>query len=85
MRSGCHRDSRLRECQGPCETINLRLGLELMCWDSNPAKTWLGTLTHNVLTRTTHLISGLTEAQILEFWLSHHRKNSAGDKMIAEK
>ena len=67
------------------ETIHLRLGLELMCWDSNPAKTRVGTLTDNILMRTTHLVSGLTEAQVFEFWLSHHRKNSVRDKVIAEK
>ena len=65
MRSGCDGDSRLRECQHLCETIHLRLGLELMRWDSNPAKTLLGTLTHNILMRTTYLVSGLTEAQVL--------------------
>ena len=84
MRSGCDGDSRLRECQHLCETIHLRLGLELMRWDSNPAKTLLGTLTHNILMRTTYLVSGLTEAQVLGFWLSHHRKNSVRDSDTGE-
>ena len=31
---------------GESETIYLRLGPETVCWDSNPAKTLFGTLTH---------------------------------------
>ena len=55
------------------------------CWDSNPAKTLPGTLMHNILIRTTSLVSGLTEAQVLGFWLPHHRKSSVRDRVIAEK
>lgn len=34
-------------------------------WDSNPAKTLLGTWTHDLLIRITHPMSGLTEVQVL--------------------
>ena len=47
------------------ETVSLRSGLEPECWDSNPAKTQIGTWTHGLLIRITHLVSGLTEAQVL--------------------
>ena len=47
------------------ETIHLRLGLKPTCLDSNPTKTLFGTLTHHLLNRTTHLVSGLTEAEDL--------------------
>ena len=47
------------------ENVNLRLGLDPMCRGSNPAKTLLGTWTHNLLIRITHLVSGHTEAQDL--------------------
>ena len=40
---------------------------------------------HNILMRTTYLVSGLTEAQVLGFSLPHHRKNSVRDRVIAEK
>ena len=42
------------------ETVHLRLGLEPMCWDSNPAKT------HSLPTEITHLVSGFNEAQFLD-------------------
>ena len=35
-----------------CETMYLRLGLEPTCWDSNPAKTLIGTWTHEAGTQT---------------------------------
>ena len=34
------------------ETVYPRLGLEPMCWDSNPAKTQFGTRTHMAGTQT---------------------------------
>ena len=52
--------------QGHFETVELRLGLEPTRWDSNPAKTHIGTLTHGLLTEITHLVSGLNEAQVLD-------------------
>ena len=36
-----------------------------MCQDSNPAKTLLGILTHSLFIRITHLVCGLSEAQVL--------------------
>ena len=52
------------------ETVCLRLGLEHMFWDLNPAKihgTWF---------------QGLIK---LMFLTSHHRKNSVRDKVIGKK
>ena len=49
-----------------CETVHLRLGLEPMGWDVNPAKTQTGTRTHGLLIEITHLVSGLNEAQVLD-------------------
>ena len=48
-------------------------------WDSNPAKTHTGTWTHVLLTKITHLVSGLNETR---FFISHCRKNSVRDKVI---
>ena len=42
------------------EAIRLRLGLELMCGGSNPAKI------RDLPTEITHLVLGLKEAQILD-------------------
>ena len=42
------------------ETIYLRLGLEPMCWDSNPAKT------HGLPTEIIDLVLGPNEAQVLD-------------------
>ena len=47
------------------ENVNLRLGLDPMCRGSNPAKTLLGTWTHSLLIRITHLVCGHSEAQDL--------------------
>ena len=51
------------------ETVYLRLGLKPMCWDSNPAKTLLGTWTHMAGTQTQpkpqYLVLGPNEAQVL--------------------
>ena len=42
------------------EIIFLRLGYELMCWDSNPAKT------HGLPTKITDLVSGPNQTQVLD-------------------
>ena len=47
------------------ETVHLRLGLEPTGQDSNPDKTQYGTSIHSLLIRITHLVSGLTDAQVL--------------------
>ena len=64
-----------------------------MCWDSKPAKTLIGTRTHEARTQTqpklmvfqqrSHtLFQDLME---LRFLMSHHRKNSVRDKVIGKK
>ena len=67
---------------GAFETVELRLGLEPMHLDSNPAKTQTGTWTHGLLTEITHLVSGLIEVPVL---MSHRRKNPVRDKVIGKK
>ena len=52
------------------ETVYLRLGLELMCWDSNPAQT------HG---------TWFQELMKLRFFMSHHKKNSVRDTVIGKK
>ena len=42
------------------ETMFLRLGYELMCWDSSPAKT------HGLPTEITDLVSGPNKTQVLD-------------------
>ena len=64
-----------------------------MCWNSNQAKTLLGTWTHMAKTQTQ---SNSTVSKIrshtwfqdlmkLKFLMSHHRKNSVSDKVIGKK
>ena len=53
------------------ETVYHRLGLEPMCWDTNPPKTLLGTWTHMAGTQepsnnSQYLVSGPNKAQVLD-------------------
>ena len=73
--------------------MHLRLGLEPMCQDSNPAKTLIGTQTHAAGTRTqleptvfqlgSHTWSW--DLMKLRFLMSHRRKNSVRDKVMGKK
>ena len=56
------------------ETVHLRLGLELTCQDSNPAKT------HSLPTEVTHLVSGLNEAQVLDVSLQKEFSERQSDR-----
>ena len=56
------------------ETMHLRLGLEPMCRDSNPAKT------HGLPTEITHLVSGLNEAQVLDVSLQKEFSERQSDR-----
>ena len=53
------------EGNGP-ETMHLRLGLGPLGWDSNPVRSQTGTWTHSLLIEVTYLVSGLSEAQVLD-------------------
>ena len=58
------------------ETIQLRLGTELTCWDLNQDQT------HSLPTETRHLVQDLMKLRLL---MSYLRKNSVRDKVIGKK
>ena len=62
------------------ETMQLRLGLEHMGWDLNPAKTQVGTWTHSLLTEITYLAPELNEAQVLDVSLQKEFSERQSDR-----